>query len=137
MSSMAARVLPAPEANPSAELVALLQAQVAHFQTELSSAHDELKVVRVERDLLRERVRAFERTLYAAKSEARGAHQRDMFFNEAEALAPAHPSENKIAVPAHQRAKRGRKPLDPALPREVVRYELPEGERVCPTMARH
>ena len=40
--------------------------------------------------------------------------------------------DDKIDVPGHQRAKRGRKPLDPALPREVVRHELPEGERVCP-----
>ena len=29
----------------------------------------------------------------------------------------------------HRRKKRGRKPLDPALPREVVRHELPEAER--------
>ena len=35
-------------------------------------------------------------------------------------------------MPAHQRTKRGRKPLDPALPREVRRHELPEDERVCP-----
>ena len=35
-------------------------------------------------------------------------------------------------MPAHQRAKRGRKPLDAALPREVRRHELPEAERVCP-----
>jgi predicted ribonuclease YlaK len=37
-----------------------------------------------------------------------------------------------IDVPAHRRAKRGRKPLDPALPREVLRHELPDHERVCP-----
>ena len=74
---------------------------------------------------------AFERQLFAAKSEQRGVHQRDLFFNEAEALAPVSPAP-KVRVPAHQRAKRGRKPLDPGLPREVIRYELPEGERVCP-----
>jgi transposase len=38
----------------------------------------------------------------------------------------------KVGVPAHQRVQRGRKPLDPALPRDVIRYELPEAERVCP-----
>ena len=32
----------------------------------------------------------------------------------------------------HIRQKRGRKPLDPALPREIVRHELPEAERICP-----
>ena len=68
-------------------------------------------------------------------------YQKDMFFNEAESLgAQTEPAaeetpagdDGKIDVPGHQRAKRGRKPLDPALPREVVRHELPEGERVCP-----
>jgi transposase len=34
-------------------------------------------------------------------------------------------------VSAHTRKKRGRKPLDPSLPREVVRHELPESERFC------
>jgi len=35
-------------------------------------------------------------------------------------------------VAGHKRKKRGRKPLDPALPRVEVRHELPESERVCP-----
>jgi transposase len=71
----------------------------------------------------------------------RPAPEKDMFFNEAESLG-ARPSrrrrdaasdaDDKIDVPGHKRAKRGRKPLDPALPREVVRHELPEDERVCP-----
>lgn len=39
---------------------------------------------------------------------------------------------HRDAVAGHTRKKRGRKPLDPALPREVVRHELPESERVCP-----
>lgn len=62
-----------------------------------------------------------------------------MFFNEAEDLGvDAQPAQEEredddtVTVPAHKRAKRGRKPLDPALPREVVRHELPEAERVCP-----
>jgi transposase len=38
----------------------------------------------------------------------------------------------QVQIPANARAKRGRKPLDAALPREVVRHELPEAERVCP-----
>eukprot|EP01036_Dinobryon_divergens_P040009 gene40009-52828_t len=38
----------------------------------------------------------------------------------------------KAAGAATTGAKRGRKPLDPALPREVVRHELPEDQRVCP-----
>lgn len=88
--------------------------------------------------MLQEQLNKFKRQLFAASSEARGDHQKDMFFNEAEALgnqaepAAGETDDGKIDVPGHKRAKRGRKPLDPALPREVVRHELSEGERVCP-----
>jgi transposase len=98
----------------------------------------ELRVVRTERDLLKEQLNRFKRQLFEAKSEVSAAHQKDLFFNEAEVEgasaqpAAAETEDEKIAVPAHQRTKRGRRPLDPALPREVRRHELPEGERVCP-----
>jgi transposase len=99
----------------------------------------ELRMVRTERDLLKEQLNKFKRQLFAAKSEVLGVNQKDMFFNEAEELgAGAEPAvedsvdDDKVDVPGHKRAKRGRKPLDPALPREVVRHELPESERVCP-----
>ncbi|MBC8120194.1 MAG: IS66 family transposase [Burkholderiaceae bacterium] len=102
------------------------------WQQQIATLQAEAKLLRVERDLYKERVAAFERRLFAAKSEQRGVHQRDLFFNEAEALAPTTVAVLTVRVPAHERAKRGRKPLDPSLPREVIRYELPESERVCP-----
>ncbi len=109
--------------------------QAARRSEELAG---ELRVVRTERDLLQEQLNRFKRQLFEAKSEASAAHQKDLFFNEAEVEgaqaqpAAAETEDEKIEVPAHQRVKRGRKPLDPALPREVRRHELPEGERVCP-----
>jgi transposase len=109
--------------------------QAARRSVELAG---ELRVVRTERDLLKEQLNRFKRQLFDAKSEASAAHQKDMFFNEAEVEgaqaqpAAAEAEGEKIDVPAHQRAKRGRKPLDPALPRDVRRHELPEDERVCP-----
>jgi transposase len=106
---------------------------------ELRVATGEVRVLRTERDLLKEQLNQFKRQLFAAKSEAGGQHQKDMFFNEAEAEGsksePAGEEDNDddtVEVPGHQRRKRGRKPLDPALPREVVRHEVPEDERVCP-----
>ncbi len=110
------------------------------LQVERETLRSELRVVTVERDLLQERVNALLRQTFAAKSEARGTHQKDLFINEAEALAPtadtpaaqeAVPNDS-IKVEGHERKRRGRKPLDPALPREVVRHELPESERICP-----
>lgn len=99
---------------------------------------NQLRLVTVERDLLKERVDAFLHKLYAAKSEARAnPAQRDLFLNEAEALAPngtpvaEESTPETVEVAGHNRKKRGRKPLDPHLPREIVRHELPEAERVC------
>lgn len=97
-----------------------------------------LRLMTVERDLLLEKLKAHQRKLFGAKSEVRGSEQKDLFLNEAEALAPtvatqpAQEAESEIEVAGHKRKKSGRKPLDSALPRVPVRHELPESERVCP-----
>jgi hypothetical protein len=97
----------------------------------------QLRAVTVEHDWLKERSDAYLRRLFAAKSEARPAARGDLFLNEAEALAPPGTSVAEemepaaIEVTGHRRQKRGRKPLDPHLPREIVRHELPESERIC------
>lgn len=106
------------------------------------SLASQLLLARTERDLLKERLNKFMRRVFCAKSETSSQDQKDMFFNEAEVLgAQAQPASQEepdsddaggVDVPAHKRAKRGRKPLEPALARHVVRHELPEAERVCP-----
>ncbi len=73
--------------------------------------------------------------LSGANCDARDADQLGL-FNEAEALSvtgaqPAQEDAPQTQVGAHSRKKRGRKPLDPNLPRDVVRHELPESERFC------
>jgi transposase len=104
---------------------------------ERAGLRSELRVVTTERDLYHERLKLFQRRLFAAKSEMRDARQQDLFFNEAEALAPgADPAQESepdrtVDVPAHKRTRRGRKPLDPALPRVTVRHEYPV--YACPT----
>jgi transposase len=127
---------------PTAEEIAALRQALLDAIARGEELAGELRVVRTERDLLKEQLDRFKRQLFDAKSEKMGelgaAHQKDMFFNEAEIEgaqaqpAAAETDDEKIDVPAHQRAKRGRKPLDPALPRDVRRHELPEDERVCP-----
>ena len=115
---------------PTAEEIAALRQALAESLGRNEALSGELRVVRTERDLLKEQLNRFKRQLFDAKSETIAAHQKDMFFNEAEVEGvQAHPSteeteDDKINVPAHKRAKRGRKPLDPALPREVVRHVL-------------
>jgi len=122
---------------PTPEEFTALQQALAEALKKNESLSGELRVTRTERDLLKEQLSKFKRQLFAATSEA-SEQQKDLFFNEAESLGTqAEPAveetdDDKIDVPGHKRAKRGRKPLDPALPREVVRHELPEDERVCP-----
>lgn len=124
----------------SAEFLALQQA-LEQAQRTVETLRGELRMTQAERDLLKERLNQFKRQLFAAKSEASSQQQRDMFFNEAESLgAQAQPAQEEaqaeddgIEVAAHQRKKKaGRRPLDAALPREVIRHELPEDQRVCP-----
>lgn len=123
----------------TAEELAALIAERDAMLAERDALRGELRVTKVECDLLKEQLKAFERRLFGAKSEARTDAQRDLFLNEAEALAPTaatlpaqEDDAGSTSVAGHKRGKPGRKPLDPALPRKVIRYELTEEERVCP-----
>lgn len=108
-------------------------------QVERDSLAGENRILRVQRDLLQEKLNKMMRKVFAASSEVMASHQKDMFFNEAEALAAATkatPTQEdadagQSDVAGHKRAKRGRKPLDPTLPRHVVRHELSDTDRVC------
>src|SRR5258707_10441837 len=119
------------------ELKVLLAIREEHnaLQSERDELRSALRLVTAERDLAEERLRAYRRELFGAKSEARASDQPGL-FNEAEALganaAPAQEDTPETKVDARTRKKRGhRKPLDPNLPREVVRHDLPEAERFC------
>lgn len=130
--------------TPLPDDIAALREALAEALARNESLTGELRVTRTERDLLQEKVKQLMRRLFGASSEASAdpspAPQKDLFFNEAEALATKSepPAEEPVGddkattVAGHTRKARGRKPLDPALPREVVRHELPEAERVCP-----
>jgi transposase len=122
----------------SAERDALLDER-ATWSAERDELRGELRVTKAERDLVKEQLKVMMRKLFGASSEKkRDPRQGDLFLNEAEQLAPtpatqpAQEDRPEIEVAAHKRKKGGRRPLDPALPREVVRYELPADQLVCP-----
>ena len=124
---------------PPPAIATITTEELAALIAERDALAGALRVATTERDLALQRLRSLQRQLFAAKSEARGSDQKDLFLNEAEALAltdqtPAAQTSEEASTPVtgYQRKKRGRKPLDPALPREIVRHELPESERVCP-----
>lgn len=107
---------------------------------ERDALRSQLQVVRIERDLLQEKLNAYLRKLFAAKSEARGSAQHELFLNEAEVLAPnpdapiaeEESDSSSVEVAGHTRSRRGRKALDAALAREIIRHELPQADRICP-----
>ncbi|MDH6153597.1 hypothetical protein OKW46_007587 [Paraburkholderia sp. WSM4179] len=107
----------------------------AALQGERDGLRSTLRLVTAERDLAGEHIRAYRRELFGAECEARDSDQFGL-FNEAEALGanatPAREDTPETTVGAHMRKKRGhRKPLDPSLPRDVVRHELPAADRFC------
>jgi transposase len=119
------------------ELAHQMREEHETLRTEHEALRAALRLVTAERDLAQERLAAYRRELFAARSEARGRDQIGL-FNEAEALAPnaearpAQEDEPTVEVAAHKRkGKRGRKPIDPNAPRTVLRHELPESERFC------
>ena len=106
------------------------------LRSERDGLSGEVRTLKVKVSLLEERLKSHLRQLFDAKSEVRGSEQKDLFFNEAEALAPsgtpvAEEVAEPVEIPAHTRQKRGRKPLDLHIPRDIARHELPELERVC------
>lgn len=74
---------------------------------------------------------------FAKRSERQAKPARDemqyRLFDEAELVAEDEPEQEseKIQVPAHSRAKRGRKPISPVYPREGVVHDIPENEKTC------
>jgi len=97
--------VPTPATITAEELAALIAERDA-----LAGA---LRVATTARDLALERLRSLQRQLFAAKSEARGTDQKNLFLNEAEALAPADHTpqaetdeDESTPVDGHQRKKR-------------------------------
>ncbi|TLY83239.1 MAG: hypothetical protein E6K41_01725 [Gammaproteobacteria bacterium] len=86
--------------------------------------------------LLEEENRWLKAQLFGRSSEktpaAEASPDQRWLFNEAETLAEASQSApERILIPAHERKKRGRKPLSPDLPRIEVVHDLTDDEKVC------
>ena len=87
---------------------------------------------------LKEELRLATHKRFGASSEKADSDQGQL-FNEVEALgarSPA-PEADEITIPAHTRAKGGRKPLDDRLPRERIEHDIPEAEKLCPCGSGH
>jgi transposase len=101
-----------------------------HEQTRTRLTHLSERVA-----LLEEENRWLKGQLFGRSSEKRPveiAAEQARLFNEAEALAStALTVPETVAIPAHERNKRGRRKLSAELPRIDVVHDLPEREKVC------
>lgn len=111
-----------PESLPT-DTVALQQL-VQDYQVTVEQLQEKL-------DWYEEQFRLFQHRRFGASSE-RYPEQAEL-FNEAESILDALPQDEGALeeTVAYQRNKPGRKSLSKHIPREVVRHELPEAERVC------
>jgi transposase len=86
--------------------------------------------------VLQEEIRLLKDKLFGRKADRWTAEdvRQGRLFNEAEAGAQPQETEPRppsIAVAAHERRPRGRKPLPENLPREEVVHDIPEEQKVC------
>jgi transposase len=114
-------------------ITARLAALEAHNR-ELTGRHqareDRIKLLEEENRWLKAQLfgRSSEKTAVADRSPP----DQSWLFNEAEALAQAAAAAPQtILIPAHERRKRGRKPLSAELPRVEVLHDLADHEKVC------
>ena len=115
---------------PAPTDVTTIVARLAELEARDSARDERLR-------LLEEENRWLKAQLYGRSSEKRPVedHSPDQawLFNEIEVLAAAAPeAPETITIPAHDRAKRGRKKLAADLPRVEIVHDLPEEQKVCP-----
>jgi transposase len=112
-------VLPA-DVQGLQQLVVRLQNEVSFFSSRASVLEEELRLLR--------------HKIFGRRSERFSEEElkQSVLFNEAE-NTPDVPTqaEATVEVAAHQRAKRGRRPLPSDLPRVEVVHDIPEDEKIC------
>lgn len=69
---------------------------------------------------------------FGASSEQLSPDQLRLFCELVEESEPTTADDDTVEVPAHRRAKRGRRPLPENLPRVEVVHDLTDEEKVCP-----
>lgn len=93
-----------------------------------------IATLRERNEMLAQENRWLKDQIFGRSSEKRAAPvvgNQPYLFNEAEALGEAT-AEERVAVPAHSRAKRGRKPILDTLPRVDIVHDLAADEKLCP-----
>ncbi len=136
-----------PHIPPIPDDPALLRETVLSLLSEKQKWSIDRAALEQRTELLTEQLRLLRAKLFGRSSEKKKPFEHPSLFNEAEQDAAEHPEEEpdaadqteaepapdaaSIEVAAHNRVKKGRKPLSPDLPREEVIHDLPEEQKVC------
>jgi transposase len=113
-----------------------LKAALSATDNELSTTQDQLSQLKSYIEQLEQALIASRQQRFGPSSE-KGQGQQLLLFDEAEETCQADaetddPQESgSIAVGAHSRKKKGRKPLPASLPRVEVVHDLPDAQKVC------
>lgn len=99
-----------------------LQALPEHVRNYIQSLENKV-------DSLTEELRLALLRKFGRSSEKIDPDQKEL-FEESSSSAP-EAGEETTTIPEHKRNKRGRKPLDPGIPREEIIHDLPEEEKIC------
>lgn len=81
--------------------------------------------------ILMEQIALMRYKRFGRSSEEAPADQLLPFADQEAKPVPPEPAADTVMVPAHERKKPGRKPIDPRLPRTITVIDIPEAEKIC------
>jgi transposase len=113
--------------------VSALRKLVLHQQAELDAKQSTIDEQAALISFFREWKRLIDSQRFGSRSEKRIPDEQGRLFNEAEVEVAAGVDDDidAVAIPAHTRKKRGRRPLPDFLPVQEILHDLPEEEKVC------
>src|SRR3990170_8478311 len=119
------------------EIIHSQAATYTEIKNNNSTLERDLTNLRSQYNLLEEQIRLLKDTIYGRKSEkyvAEDTTPQISLFNEPEEVVETEASQEKteeVSVASYKRAKGGRRPLPPELPRVEVIHDLSESEKIC------
>ena len=128
--------------SDAAEKTPDLPDDVGALKSIIGEKSTQLREMELRIAVLEEQLRLAAHKRFGASSEKADPDQLGL-FNEAESLGLASDAgtastpEIEVTVPAHTRAKGGRKPFPDHLPRERIEHDIAEAEKLCPCGSGH
>src|SRR3972149_132026 len=119
------------------EIIHSQAATNTEIKSDNSTLERSLTELRSQYTLLEEQFRFLKNTIYGRKSEKYVAEESTpqiSLFNESEEVVETSATEEKteeVSVTSYKRAKGGRRPLPPELPRVEVIHDLAESDKIC------